>query len=281
MSTQDSKSLKGKLALITGCTGGIGYATAIALARHGCSIAVHYNSAEAKANELIGEVEKFEGVKAVGFQADLSSYDGVRKLYEDVVRVMGHPDVLFNNAGVLGGTIGPNGNIQDVSVETFENTWRTNTGTAYLLTQLCLPSMEQKKWGRIVFNSRYVFAHFDDRSSYSVKLNVNAFDRSVAAGTGGVVGPHYASSKSAMHGLLHWIANRYAKDGITCNAVAPALIVETNMMANPSEELGKRIPIGRFGVPQEVASVVELLVTNAYMTNKIIVADGGWTASAF
>lgn len=258
MTSQDSKSLKGKLALITGCTGGIGYATAIALGRLGCSIAVHYNSAEAKANELVKELEaNHPDVKAVAFQADLSGYEGVKKLHGDVVRVLGHPDVLFNNAGVLGGAIGPNGNIQDVSVETFETTWRTNTGTAFLMTQLCLPSMEERKWGRIVFNS------------------------SVAAGTGGVVGPHYASSKSAMHGLLHWIASRYAKDGITCNAVAPALIVETTMMANPSEELGKRIPIGRFGLPHEVASVVELLVTNAYMTNKIIVADGGWTASAF
>jgi len=117
--------------------------------------------------------------------------------------------------------------------------------------------MEQKKYGRIVFNS------------------------SVAAGIGGIIGPHYASSKSAMHGLLHWMANRYAKEGITCNAVAPALIIETDMMSNPPEEMGKRIPVGRFGLPHEVAPVVEMLVTNAYMTNKIIVVDGGLTASAF
>ncbi|KAF7760821.1 hypothetical protein Agabi119p4_10230 [Agaricus bisporus var. burnettii] len=209
-----------------------------------------------KAEELVLNLEKL-GVKAVAFRADLSNYDNVRQLHTDVVNTLGNPDILFNNSGILNGALGPNGNIQDVSVEKFEETWRTNTGTAYLLTQLCLPNMENKKWGRIVFNS------------------------SVAAGTGGVVGPHYASSKSAMHGLLHWIANRYAKDGITCNAVAPALIIETGMMSNPSEELRKRIPIGRFGRPQEVASIVELLVTNAYMTNKIIVADGGWTPSAF
>ncbi|KXN91312.1 3-oxoacyl-[acyl-carrier-protein] reductase FabG [Leucoagaricus sp. SymC.cos] len=245
MSLQDSKNLRGKLALITGCTGGIGNATALALARLGCSIAVHYNSAEAKANELVKELEGLPGVRAAAFQADLSGYDGARKLHADVVRVLGHPDILFNNAGVVSSVIGPNGNIQDISAETFEATWRTNTGTAFLLTQLCMFSMEERKWGRIVFNS------------------------SVAAGTGGVIGPHYAASKSAMHGLLHWTANRYAKDGITCNAVAPALIIETSIMANPSEELGKRIPIGRFGRPQEVASVVELLVTNAYMTNKV------------
>ncbi|KAF5347792.1 hypothetical protein D9756_010252 [Leucocoprinus leucothites] len=234
MTSQDSKSLKGKLALITGCTGGIGYATAIALGRLGCSIAVHYNSAEAKANELVKELEaNHPDVKAVAFQADLSGYEGVKKLHGDVVRVLGHPDVLFNNAGVLGGAIGPNGNIQDVSVETFETTWRTNTGTAFLMTQLCLPSMEERKWGRIVFNSRLSLNPKVSFEAFALKQVLPRY-----VGTGGVVGPHYASSKSAMHGLLHWIASRYAKDGITCNAVAPALIVETTMMANPSEELG-------------------------------------------
>lgn len=153
--------------------------------------------------------------------------------------------------------IGPLGDIESITVDEFEEIWRLNTGSSFLLTQLCLPNMVASKYGRIVFNS------------------------SVAAGTGGVVGPHYASSKSALHGLLHWIAMRYAKDGITCNAVAPGLITDTNMFSNPSEELKSRIPIARFGVPDEVASIVVLLVTNSYMTNKILVADGGITPSAF
>ncbi|KAF9005080.1 NAD-binding protein [Cyathus striatus] len=243
--TSLSDSLKGQLALITGASGGIGYATSLALARRGCSIAVHYHSAVNKANTLVQELKNI-GVSAEAFQADLK-----------VVQKMGNPDILFNNSGVTGTRTGPQGDIQSVSVEEFESTWKTNTGSSYLLTQLCLPSMENKKHGRIIFCS------------------------SVAAGTGGVIGPHYASSKSALHGLLHWIANRYAKEGITCNAVAPALIIETTMFANPSDELKSRIPVGRFGVPDEIASVVEMLATNSYMTNKIIVADGGYTASAF
>lgn len=114
--------------------GGIGYATALALARRGCSIAVHYNTAERKAKELLSELEGYPGVQAAVFQADLSNYEGVRKLHTDVVKTLGNPDVLFNNAGVLNGVIGPSGNIQDVSVETFEATWRTNTGTAFLVS---------------------------------------------------------------------------------------------------------------------------------------------------
>jgi len=258
MSTEShSEPLHGKLALITGCSGGIGSATALALARKGCSIAVHYNSSKDKADALVAELIKIPGVKAVAFQADMSDYDKVRKLHSEVVQQMGHPDILFNNSGTTSSVIGPLGNMQDVSVEEFENTWKVNTGSTYLLTQLCLPNMVENKFGRIVFCS------------------------SVAAGTGGVIGPHYASSKSAMHGLLHWIAMRHAKDGVTCNAVAPALIIETTMFANPAESLKSRIPVGRFGQPAEIASVVEMLVTNAYMTNKIIVADGGWTPSAF
>jgi 3-oxoacyl-[acyl-carrier protein] reductase len=88
--------------------------------------------AEQKAKELVSDLEKMD-VKAVAFQADLSDYDNVRRLHADIVNTLGNPDILFNNAGVLNGVIGPNGNIQDVSVERFEETWRTNTGTAYLV----------------------------------------------------------------------------------------------------------------------------------------------------
>ncbi|KDQ57893.1 hypothetical protein JAAARDRAFT_250632 [Jaapia argillacea MUCL 33604] len=249
-------ALRGKLALITGCTGGIGKATAITFAKQGLNIAVHYNSASSAAEELVHDLTSL-GVKAAAFQADMGSYDAVRRMHQEVVAKLGNPDVLFNNAGMAGKFIGKTGEIQDVDMEMFEKTWKVNCGSSYLLTQLCLPYMESQKFGRIVFCS------------------------SVAAGTGGVIGPHYASSKSALHGLVHWIAQRYARDGITCNAVAPALIIDTGMMANPGPENLKLIPVGRFGKPDEIASVVEMLVGNSYMTNKIIVVDGGWTASAF
>ncbi|KAJ7280248.1 NAD-binding protein [Mycena rebaudengoi] len=249
--------LRGKLALITGASGGIGQATALALAIRGCSIAVHYNSAADSANDLVAELTKFPGIRAHAFQADLSDYDNVRTLHADVVAKLGNPDILFNNAGITGTVVGRRGNIEDVTLEDFENTWKVNTGSSFLLTQLCVPHMVAQKFGRVVFCS------------------------SVAAGIGGVIGPHYASSKSALHGLVHWMASRYAKDGITCNAVAPALIEDTTMLSNPSEEIKNMIPIGRLGKPHEVASVVETLITNAYLTNKIIVVDGGLTPSAF
>ncbi|KAJ3761318.1 NAD-binding protein [Lentinula raphanica] len=254
-------SLKGRIALITGCSGGIGAATALALARQGCSIAVHYNAAQEKAQALAHTLQTISpDVHAVVFQADLSDYDSVRQLHSQVVEKMGHPDILFNNAGATIKAIGRMGNIQDVSIEDFEKTWKLNTGSSYLLTQLCIPHMVQQQYGRIVFNSRQV------RKRFSLRCT---------PGTGGVIGPHYASSKSALHGLLHWVASRHAKDGIVSRPF------KTTMMSNPTDEMRNMIPVGRLGIPNEIASIVELLVTNAYMTNKIIVADGGWTPSAF
>ncbi|THH29015.1 hypothetical protein EUX98_g5173 [Antrodiella citrinella] len=226
-----------KLILITGCTGGIGQASARSLAR------------------LASELPSLApNVRAHVFQADLSTYAGAEKLHADVVKALGPPDILFANHGVTGPKIGPMGNIQDISSEVFEDVWRTHAGTSFKLAQLCLPHMESQKWGRLIFTS------------------------SVAALTGGVIGPHYASSKAALHGLVHWLSQRYCKDGITSNAIAPALITDTVMMKDVSPEFQNKIPVGRFGKPDEIASVVVLVATNGYMTNKIIPVDGGWTA---
>jgi len=217
---------------------------------------LHYHNASAIASGLAKEVRAL-GVNVEVFRADLGSYDEVRRLHKEVVEKIGNPDILYNNSGVTKKIVGFQGSIHDVSIEMFEETWRINMSSAFLLTQLCMPHMESQKYGRIVFCS------------------------SVAANTGGVVGPHYASSKSAMHGLVHWIATRYSKEGITCNAVAPALITDTGMLPDEPDHLLEKIPVGRLGRPHEIASIVEMLVRNSYMTNKIIVADGGWTGSAF
>ncbi|KAG9786685.1 hypothetical protein ABEF93_005719 [Exophiala dermatitidis] len=240
--------LSNHLALITGATGGIGHATSLALARLGCSIAVHYHSADETASTLVSTLQSL-GVRAAAFRADLSSYDDTRELHAAVVREMGHPTVLFNNAGT---TLGKSGikDVTEVTIEDFEATWRANCGTAFLLTQLCIPAMLEKGWGRVIFCS------------------------SVAGFTGGVVGPHYASSKSAMHGLIHWLAGAYGKRGITVNGVAPALIEDTKMLPS-GPELASKIPIGRLGKPEEIAETVVWMVKTGYVHNKVVGVDGG------
>lgn len=158
--------LSGHLALVTGATGGIGSATVIALASLGCNIAVHYNSNADKAKSLISQLNE-KGIQAKSFQADLSSYDETRRLHKEVVEAMGPPTILYNNAGLTAGKSGIK-DISEVSIEDFEYTWRANCGTQYLLTQLCIPDMVAKEFGRVIFCS------------------------SVAGLAGGVVGPHYA-----------------------------------------------------------------------------------------
>ncbi|KAL6247519.1 hypothetical protein RBB50_005865 [Rhinocladiella similis] len=243
-------NLSTHLALVTGATGGIGRATCLALACLGCSVAVHYNSAADTAGSLVSQLQML-GVKAGAFQADLSTYDGARALHTAVVRELGQPSILFNNAGMTMGKSGVK-DISEISVEEFEKTWRGNCGTAFLLTQLCIPSMLEQGWGRVIFCS------------------------SVAGFTGGAVGPHYASSKSAIHGLIHWLAGKYGKNGVTVNGVAPALIEETGMLPASNDDLSARIPIGRLGKPEEIAETVVWIIKTGYVHNKVIAVDGGW-----
>ena len=163
----DSGPLKGHLALVTGATGGIGRATCAALAAAGCDLAIHYHQASSIASSLAEDLSTAHAIRVESFQADLTSYDGTRALHNAVVTRLGHPSIVFLNAGSSSGLSGVK-DVSEVSVEVFESTWRGNCGQTFLLTQLCLPAMVEKGWGRLVFNS------------------------SVAGFTGGVVGPHYA-----------------------------------------------------------------------------------------
>jgi len=261
--------LNRRVAIVTGSDSGIGKATAILFAKTGqYDLALHYNTASQEARDgLRSEIEAIapepdpdtgapnsQQPRVEFFQADMGSYNAVRKLHEDVTDAFNKVDVLFNNAGA---TLGHQGvaSLADVSIDIFEQTWRVNTGSAILLTQLCLPDMEAQGWGRVVFCS------------------------SVAALTGGSVGPHYASSKSALHGFVHWLAGKVAKKGVTVNAVAPALVKGTAMMGHPEGEvearMASRLPVGRLGKPEEIAQTVLWMANTAYVTNKVITVDGG------
>ncbi len=101
------------------------------------------------------------------------------------------------------------------------------------------------------------------------------FTSSVAALTGGIVGPHYASSKAGLHGLTHFLAVRVAADGVTVNAIAPALIEDTGMLPGDPGELAQRVPVGRLGRSSEVADLALAVIRNGYVTNQVISVDGG------
>jgi 3-oxoacyl-[acyl-carrier protein] reductase len=139
-------------------SGGIGKATALALARYGCSFAIHYNSNAESANAIVAELSLlspgpslpslFFGLfhsnqllvrtdtRHAAFQADLSTIPGLRGLHADVVRDLGPIDILFVNHGIIGHQLGRGGNIEDLDYEVFETTWRANTAPAFLASLL-------------------------------------------------------------------------------------------------------------------------------------------------
>ena len=189
------------------------------------------------------------GGRAVAIQADVSIRDEVERLVETVKRELGPAEVLVNNAGITRPQ--PAGEITE---QDWDEVLDTNLKSVFLVTQAVLPAMRQAGWGRIVNLS------------------------SVAAQTGGVVGPHYAASKAGILGLTRSYANLLSHDGITVNSVAPALI-ETDMVHAIPGARPALIPVGRFGTVEEVADVVLMLVRNGYITGQTINVNGGWYMS--
>jgi 3-oxoacyl-[acyl-carrier protein] reductase len=234
--------LTGKVALVTGASRGIGRAIAMELARAGADVVVNYESNRAAAAAVVDEIRAI-GRSAVAIQADVSKPDQVARLFTAELAPV---SILVNNAGIARPQ-----KIEDITEQDWDDLIDTNLKSCFLVTQAALPSMRAQKWGRIV--------------------NIS----SVAAHVGGVVGPHYAASKAGMLGLTHFYANSLVKEGITANAISPALI-ETDMVRSNLNAKPDRIPVGRFGNSDEVANVVVMLVRNAYITGQTIHVNGGW-----
>ena len=235
----------GRVALVTGASGGIGAELSRGLARDGAALALHYASNESAASELAAEIEAAGG-RALTLGADLSDATAPERLVADVERELGPVDVLAANAG-----LSRPATWEEVDAQAFDETIAVNLRAPFLLTRRVLPGMCERGCGRILFTS------------------------SVAALTGGIVGPHYASSKAGLHGLTHFLASRVAADGVTVNAIAPALIEDTAMLPGDPGELTKAVPVRRLGKPAEVADLALAMLRNGYLTSKVVTLDGG------
>jgi 3-oxoacyl-[acyl-carrier protein] reductase len=238
-------SLKGRVALVTGGSRGIGRATATVLAQAGCDVVVNYLQAEHSAREVVKAVEQ-AGQRGLAIQADVSSEKEVVRLLAAIEAAFGRVDILVNNAGIVHSK--PLG-------ELTHRDWQTvidqNLTSAFLVSQAVLPGMRERQWGRIIMLS------------------------SIAAQTGGVIGPHYAASKAGLIGLAHSYANLLAKEGITSNAIAPALI-DTDMIRGNDKIKPSLLPVNRFGTADEVAQAVLFLAQNGYVTGQTLSINGGW-----
>jgi len=239
------KTLNRRVALVTGASGGIGQAIARGLAAEGAAVAVAYGSHAEPADKLAEELVSSGGL-AVAVGADLSRAEAPDELVDAVESELGAVEVLVAAAG-----LGRRQKLEEVSLEDFDEMLAVNLRAPFRLAQRTVPGMRERGFGRVLFFS------------------------SVAAFTGGVVGPHYAASKAGLHGLTHFLASRLAPSGVTVNALAPALITETRMLPGDPEELRARVPVGRLGRPEEVADLALAILRNPYMTNQVVLLDGG------
>ena len=237
-------ALKGKVALVTGASRGIGRAVALALAGQGAAVAVNYRERAKEAAVVVAEIEKADG-RAMAVAADVSDGAAVAGMVAAIEQKLGPVDVLVNNAGLA-----IIRNIDELTEEEFDQTIAVNLKSAFLCTRVVLPGMRKRKWGRIV--------------------NIS----SGAARRAGGIGPHYNASKAGMEGLTRGYAARVVKDGVTVNAVAPSLI-ETDMVRAGLASSPDRIPLGRFGTSEECAQAVLMVIGNAYMTGQTVALSGG------
>ncbi|OIW27716.1 3-oxoacyl-reductase [Coniochaeta ligniaria NRRL 30616] len=259
MNYDPNNELKGKLALITGASGGIGAACAKALWGQNVSLALTYWSDGDRLSEIFQDLirskrrESSKDTKITIYQANMASEDDIKRLYADIQAHHDRlPDILISNAGY--GKRIPN--IADISLDEFDHTISVNLRASFILCKLAIPYMTEKQWGRVIFVS------------------------SIAAHGGGINGCHYAASKAGLTGLMKNLANKHAKDGITFNDVAPAMIGDTGMIPDEKFVEGtpgdvRNIPVGRLGTPSEVSNVVMMFCQTGYMTGQSVLLSGG------
>jgi 3-oxoacyl-[acyl-carrier protein] reductase len=242
------QDLRDRVALVTGGGRGIGAAVAIALAKVGADVAVNYRERADAANTVSAEITGM-GRKAVAIQGDVSVSAEVRRMIAEVEAHLGGIDILVNNAAIAHPR-----KLEEITEAEWDEVLAVNLKSVFLVTQAVIAGMQQRNWGRIINMS------------------------SVAAQTGGAVGPHYAASKAGIIGLTHSCASSLVRDGITVNAIAPALIETDMVISNPNAK-PNLIPMGHFGSVDDVASVAVMLAMNGYMTGQTISVNGGWYMS--
>jgi 3-oxoacyl-(acyl-carrier-protein) reductase len=241
--------LTGKACLVTGGSRGIGRAIAVELGRHGASVAVGYAHNEEAAAQVVDEIVT-SGGQAFAFGCDVQDPAAVQPAIAGVIERFGKIDVLVNNAGIT-----RDRSLAKMSAAEWDDVLETNLSSVFYVTARVLPHMVQAGYGRIVNISSVIGVH------------------------GNFGQANYAAAKAGIIGFTKSAALELARKGVTVNAIAPGFI-ETEMIAAMPEDVRARIlakiPMGRFGRPEEIAQVVEFLVSHGdYITGQVITIDGG------
>lgn len=236
--------LKGKLALITGASRGIGAAIAHRLAAMGMDIAAVARDIE-PARALCRKLQEQYSVRAVAYSCDVASFQGTKELVRTVQRELETPWILVNNAGIT-----RDGLVAMMGEEAFDAVLDTNLKGAFNMIRHCAPGFLRAKGGCI--------------------LNIG----SVSGLMGNPGQCNYAASKAGLVGLTKSVARELAPRGVRCNLVAPGYIQSDMTKEIPEAVLGN-IPLGRMGSPQDVAEAAAYLATATYVTGAVLTVDGG------
>ena len=226
-------NLKGKVALVTGGTGGIGAAICLKLAESGAKVATNYRNEE-KAKAWQAEAKK-AGHDIAIYQADVSDFDACQALADQVEKDLGPIDILVNNAGITKDDM-----FKKMSKEKWDAVMNINLDGLFNITKPLIEGMTDRGWGRII--------------------NISSIN-----GQKGQLGQtNYAASKAGMHGFTMALAQEVARKGVTVNTVSPGYIA-TEMVMAVSEDIRNAIiagiPVNRLGTSEEIAALVDFLAS--------------------
>jgi 3-oxoacyl-[acyl-carrier protein] reductase len=242
--------LRGKTAVVTGASRGIGRAIAIKLAKLGANVVINYRNSVNAVQEVVKEIEDL-GVKALAVQCDISNYSDVENMMKKCIEEFGSLDILVNNAGIT-----KDGLLMRMKEEDFDSVIDTNLKGAFNCTKHVSAIMLKQRSGRII--------------------NIS----SVSGLTGNAGQVNYSSAKAGILGMTKAVAKELASRNVTCNAVAPGYI-QTDMTDVLSEKVKDTImsiiPLKRLGNPEDVANAVAFLASEeaSYITGQVINVDGG------
>jgi len=250
--------LQGKRVLITGATRGIGRATALQCAAHGADIGVNGFQDEEAAASLIEEIKR-SGQRAFFFEGDVAEPQAATGFINAAIENFGGVDVFVSNAGIC-----PFHSFLDMPVDTLRRTMEVNLLGAYYMCQAAARQMVDQ-----------------GKDQHGCGGSIIAIS-SISALVGGELQTHYTPTKAGVHSLMQSSAIALGKYGIRCNSVMPGTIqtdINKDDLSNPEKRayLEKRIPLGRLGVPDDIAKVVVFLASELadYVTGAAVLADGG------